>query len=317
MSAGTATELYLDRSATENIEGISTTRMFRVITTTSDDGPLIVLKANGLPDIGGDHPDDSDLWATVKTPAPESNDGFHWKVRVEYAMKPADSSASFQHWDRTPVVTTGFQSRQKVFERAYSYAETIAVAGAVRNNPLIPVVNQPLWQWFDPPAMIDEFLLVIGVQRWTRDTNFTAEDVYQYQNTINSAEIIVGGITIPALSGWVRSYRTSPASERDASSGSNTNYVTETIEIIVDPATWVKKIANMAVFKNSADSHYFVGFEKNVDTDGDAVRDPIRINLNGQPLPDPAGGVDNTVYLDFHGIWEENWTGMNLPNTYF
>jgi len=319
MSVTSMNERFQERTAQKEMGKKTATRSFQATTNNVNDDALTVIDEGiaswGLPDTGADHPNDPTLWATSITPRPEGDAWGIWLVVVKYELKPSDipPGSGTDPWDLDPVISFSYSSRQKVFDKAYSYNETIAAAGATRDEPKVDVVNMPFKQPFDPPAMIEDYIMIIAIQRNIIGSAFNPDDIRTYQNTINKEVITVAGISLPVFTGFLRDFKAQKRWTDD-----QIDYWAETFEILVDPQTWIKRISNMGVFQavesggTPTSPGNLVKYRKNLDTDGDAIRDPIRIGLAGKPL----GFGDPSVYLEYHGIWEQDWAGLNLPATY-
>jgi hypothetical protein len=319
MAVQDVTELFNLRGGKKDTNGTSVRRAFRALTSQKEDDALVVINSasgNIIPEVGDDHPADDELWVKSVAPAPEGDDGQIWLVNVVYELKPPDSlsvGGSGKPWDTDPVINFSFQSRQRVFEHAYSYDESIADKGAQRDQPQVPVANVPLQLPFDPPDMITDALLLLVIQRNEKQADFDPIQIQTFQNTINDddgPDIKIGGITFPRWTLWMRDIKANKAWDNE-----NEPYWSVTYEMAYDPATWIKKILNNAVFKAAVpvpDPGYTITYTPIPDSAGDPVREPVPVDLNGQPLP--VGGP--FVYLPYHGLWEEKWAPLGLPVEY-
>jgi len=311
-------ELFDQRGGKKDQEATEVRRMFRVLTDTQTDDALVVINdapALGLPEVFDLHPASPDLWVDTVVPRPEADDGQMWRVVVTYVLvPPIPPGGGDKPWDLDPVINFTFMSRQRVFEKAYAYNQSISAAGATRDAPDVRVVNKSLNQPFDPPAMIEDALLMILIQRNIKQADFDPEDIRTYQNTICNDTPTIAGISFEQWTGWMRDIKADKLWTNE-----NEPYWSVRWEIVYDPETWIKKIANMGVFEAGQNTSgtpsspgNLVKYKKIRDEDGDAVRDPVPLNLQGQRI----GQGDPTVYLPYHGLWEEDWAPIGLPSAY-
>ena len=327
MSVIDVNELYLNRGAQQDQDTTSITRAFQVISDDPTDDGLTILTeggALGLPVVYEDLPSrPNDFWVRSLDPRVKSGDGLVWEVRVVYEQKPPVSvdDPTGNPWDLDPVISFGYMMRQRVFERCYAIDETIedrttALTGG-RGEPDLPVQNSAK-VWFDPPEMIDDALLTIGISRNTEHSDFDPAVLNKFVNTLNSAAVTVAGIVIGITKGWVRDYKATKAW-----TNANQPYWQENVEIVINPETWVKAIMDRGIMVaaesgsggTASSPGNLVKYEKVLDEDGDQMREPVMLNGDGQR----AGGGE-PVYIEFHGYWEAEWgtpsTGMKLPANY-
>lgn len=312
MSIESVEELFIERSADVSSSGTTASRMFRVITTTSDDGSLTAVNASGVPDVGDDLPDDPDnMWAEKKNASPESDDGCHWKVKVDYVLKPP-AQVGIEQWDKEPVINFGYMARSRVMEYCYhgslDKTEVSSVSGDQNNRktPLVKVTNS-LHQPFDPPVMDEDSILVISIQRNVKHANFNPTYLQTYQNTMNIQEETVAGITIPKFCGWIRDIKAGKQFDQN-----NAAYWNQTFEILVDSTTWLKQVLDQGFFTGAVDGDGYMQFTPIKDADNDPIRDPIM--LDGQGQRNPAANA--AVYWYFHSLWEIAWGPLSLPGVY-
>ena len=309
MSVESVNELFTERNAEASSSGTTASRMFRVITSTSNNGPLTAVNAEEIPLVGADHPDDpTNLWVDKKNATPEGDDGMHWKVKVDYVLKPPASVGGIvKQWDRDPVISYGYMARSKVMEYCYHAAlnATELSPELKRAVPGIKVVNS-IHQPFDPPVMDEDAVLVISIQRNKKQSDFNPTDIQTFQNTMNLELETIAGIAIPKYCGWIKDIKAAKQFDQD-----NSPYWSETIEILVDPKTWLKKVLDQGFFVGDSSSGY-MELTPVKDTEGSAIRDPIMLDGAGQR--NPAGNP--AVYIYFHSLWELSWAPFNLPGAY-
>ena len=312
MSVNTVQEIFEEQTGMQDESGTNVSRVWRVTTTVATDGPLIALAASGIPGIGDDHPDSTSglsLWVVNKTPTMEGDDGTVWKVKVDYKRKPANQNAPISNakpWDLSAQIHYDFMARQRVLEFCYlSSANKTDVIGedVDRMTPLVKVDNS-IGAPFDPPAMEEDSLLIISITRNIRSYRFQAMDLMTYQNSLNQFQITVCDIDIPALQGWMRKMCASKhwTSEDEA-------YWTETIEIVINPETWLRAIVDRG-YATGATVGDFTQWTPILDSTGAAIRDPVELDGAGAQNPKAAP----PVYIYFHSLWETSWSSLGLPS---
>jgi hypothetical protein len=309
MSVTNVTELFMERGGKKGLDLIQVFRSFQVFTDSMSDGPLTVMNAPGLPVPGEELPEDPTLYCTGLDPQPDT-DGVTWKVKALYDKKPPSTGTggALNPWDLDPVINFGFIMRSKVLDKCYAVGLGAIAAPVVRGLPTVKVTNSAL-QPFDPPAMVDEALLLIAISRNIKGSSFLPTNVRKYQNTINidAANVTIAGIAFKQFTCWCRDYKTTQAWTAD-----NVAYTQETIEVVIDEETWLRKIVDMGLIEGNVPSGgYLMDYIAVKDTEGNQVNEPVMLDGAGRR----NGAANPPVLLTFHALWEETWTGW-LPTTY-
>ena len=320
MSVTTVNELWEPRTGDFDESSDKVKRVFHVFTDDIEDGPITVASDTNIPEIYDDHPEDDDLWSVRKS-AVVDTDPYTWKVTVNYERKPAwvtSGAGGNNPWDWAPQIAFGRLALTKVLDKAYQKDALLAPAGAPpwsaftpaaadRGKPLVAVVNS-VEQPFDPPATIEEFLTVISIQRHIRFSDMDFTDIDKYQNTINKTAVSIAGVSRLKQTCLCRDYRVSPKQ----TTPSGVAYVTENIEIVINPDTWVRAIqdAGTLVADNPSGSS-LITYTPILDDAGNQINEPVLLDGNRQRLGDGLAGV----FLGYHALWEQDWQGW-LPETY-
>lgn len=174
------------------------TRVFRVLTNSTLDGPTTILAAVGLPNARDPYFDPNfnyDLGAiAVKFDvAQDQDDPFTWLVRVKYTSSPQDVQQAQQvdqdPLSRPPKITWGFNKYQKPALTDINGAPLLNSAGA----------------WFQPLPEIDDSRPVLTIQR--NEATLNTQNLINYQDAVNSDDIWGFGvgtskISIGAVSMW-------------------------------------------------------------------------------------------------------------------
>ena len=308
MAIVSVSEVMESRSAKIDRSSRGYKRVFQVVSNDPSDDALEIAQANGIPVYDSVSPNHEGVFVSDIQARPKSDDGLVWEVDVSYS--PPDAAGGGSGGDPVsadPVVSFSFMMRQQVLENAYSLGAAIP-QGADRGNPTVRVVNQPGNIPFDPPAMIEDSVLVILVTLNKGTDTFTPDYITQYMNTINALEITVAGVTMPPFTGWIRDIKANPTTTPTGDA-----YWQVQFEILYDPQTWLKKILNTGVFEEGnveGSSSAPPEYRKILDTDGEPVREPVPLSLTGQRL----GRGDPGVYLEFHALWEASWAQAGLPS---
>lgn len=320
MSIVRVEEDYLGQGGDNSLDSLTVKRQFQVETDDFEDRAYQVMTADGVPQPGEEYPGNPDLVVHSVVPRLRTNDPTQWEVEVSYDRKPptaAGASGSDKPWDLEPQIAFGFVSRQKVLEFAYSLDGPIP-GGATRGVPDIAVTNS-LEMPFDPPAMIEEYLLTITVARNIIGGAFDASNVGKYQYTINNnggapgvaATFKIAGVGIYAYQALCKDYRAS-----SAYTPKNELYWEERITVVVDrDGSWLKRLVDQGFFTARLGTSSAVGSSAALleytpikDTDNKRVLEPVLLDGNRQRLPAKA----LPVYRNYHAIWEEDWAGW-LP----
>jgi hypothetical protein len=309
MSVIEVLEDFKRRPGRISLDSADVDRRFKVTTDDADDDSLTVLADSNLPSVKDDHPSNTDYWCVEVGADPRSDDQFNWFVTAKYELKPPMTSGTTENepWDEEPLVFFGFVAKQEIVERAYALNETIAAKGATRGDPAEAIVNSNE-RPFDPPVMADRYYRQIIVRRNYEASVFDVNSILSYADTLNTNDpITIGGYEIGEFEGWLKDIKADPSYNND-----NVKYYQVTFEILINDKTWIHKEVDKGIFTSTAPS---VSGPRPltpiVDTNGEAIREPVLLDGNGQRLDNGAAPVVRA----FHIIWEADWSSLDFPST--
>lgn len=314
MSIISVEELFIKRTGGIDESGKKDKKIYQVFTDDTEDGPLVVIIHDDIPVWHSIHPDDATLWVRSVIPSPIADDGLSWEVAVSYNLIPDGTEADegeegINPWDLDPVISFSFQPVTRVLERAY---ETINETDVIvdftfqtRGTRLARVTNSAE-QPFDPPAIFEEYRLMISIQRNIEDSDFDQANVQKFQNTINNENITVANIDFLRLELLCRDYKATKTWTAE-----QIPYWQETIEVIHNEETWVVQLVDQGLFTADPPSGSDpLKLKPILDSASPQrpVTEPVLLDGSGQRLGNDTG----PIYIFCHARWEEDWGGF-LP----
>ena len=213
---GSATPLLKTWDANFSADGEKTYRLtYRVLVTSLDDGPAVVMTASGLPQDNDPYSvmNDSDPFAFVTSRVPKklSPNGKAWEVTVTWKnsnTKDEDNKDDDGNPQQDPTlwrkkVELGFVSRTRPVEKALWISNSNKTSGAggfLANFPnakraVVNSANQVL----NPPPEMDDSRMIVRVTRWHR--KIKPPWLQRFRDSINSIGFSIRAYDFPDAQG--------------------------------------------------------------------------------------------------------------------
>lgn len=260
--------------------------------TTDDEAA--VLDADDLPRRLDPHPSDDSMRASTFD-VKRHEDRLHWMIEVGYEKYggTAAQNGGTDPWDLPAKVKFSGNIINRAMKCAYDQDND------TRAEPTVPIVNSA-GDVFVDPVMKDIHNLVITITRAER--NFDPDTILDFVDTINEAEITVGGKTIPKWCGLMKDITADPEWTQEDEQYYNVTYTIE-----VDPLTWQLQIFSMGY------NEYIIGTGKGkIQIDGADAREPQALDEDGKYF-DVKAEPAKAFYCKFNKYWDMVWTPLELP----
>ena len=301
----------IDRNSKMDTAGDKTASRIYLVTCDDrvTDDEMVVLTAPGLPEKYSNHPSDEDIWADSFDVAPYE-DRLHWKVSVNYAMKPGNTPSDAEHPCDLPSVVSFFTENEKLaMKRSYKLATDPGAPNPdVRYFPTKAIVNSA-GDPFTEPAQVDTPKLGIRIQRNWRNSSVDPLELSTYVNTRNIAKITVGGIAIDPYVGKMKDIKCDP--QRDAF---KELYWSVTCEIVLDTdLKWDYKVVDQGfnAKKSLSDDAPVRARPSGEKATTPLLLDGFGLLLNGTGRPGEPP-LAPAFYLSFHILWSMDWLPLDL-----
>lgn len=316
MSVASVTEQRTSRSGAKDSNGKRTyTRLFRVTTSTADDGPIVVWQASSLPKLGDTFliGNDQDDWAFVKKVSPTrlENKPTHWDVVVEYetidVSNEEDDPDNPDPDSRDPEqVSLTYAHYVKPVESALRIKDQVqnTTWGAVVNSANVPLV--------DPPLEKDDARAILRISR-----NLSVVDeaeVHGMLNTLNSEALSFEwrGLAVAAAKHEAKFSAFAASHKYD---GVNFYWRCDYEIHIGDWHAYPLDMGMAAKDLNDDDGHPWspsdiyegtANLKTITDVDDIPTADPVLLDGNGLPLQVNTF-ASNAVFLKYQIYKEGNW----------
>ena len=303
-------ELYLERTGRDSPTNRISRRVFLVETDSIEDGMKAIYAHEDIPQPFDADPDDDTLFLINRDPKPYG-DRLHWKVHCEYRARNDDlplSGADVTHPTDLPAkISYGFNQYEVPLTLSYDgfLPDDLASDPDLQGDPT-KIVQNSAKMVFSPEPVQVESATVIKIQRNETSDGFDPEDtVNDFKDTINLYTVVVGGVTIQAMTGRMRSIQGDLVWDNEGDP-----YFQVAYEIEINSKTWVRKILDQG--------YYTIAISPSVkpvpipDSGGvDLVTEPVKLNGSGAELGDGA----EPVHLDYLGYFPKDWGLLRLPTS--
>ena len=302
-------ELYLERTGRDSPTNRISKRVFLVETDSIADGPKTIYRHEDIPQPFDADPDDDTLFLINRDPKPYG-DRLHWKVYCEYRARNDDQSpagtAITKPTDLPAKISYGFNQYEVPLTLSYGgfLPDDLASGPDLQGDPT-KIVQNSAGDVFSPEQVQVESATVIKIQRNEKDDDFDPEDtINAYKDTINLYAVVVGGVTIKAMTGRMRSISGDLAWDNEGDAYFQVSY-----EIEINSKTWVMSILDQGYYTKPVSPS--VEPVKITDSGGvDLVTEPMKLNGVGERWD----GV-TAHHLDYLGYFPRDWGLLRLPTT--
>lgn len=267
----TVTLLGEDASARtgKNSLGVRTyTRVFKLETSLTSEGPYAVGSAAGLPLIGSVHNEDPSAYCVELTPT-NSNPWKGWIVTAEYS--------SAREWSENPLV--------EPVQITWATEQYQVVAAKDRNGK--PILNSAGDYFSDPPPMRDVSRRIVTIEKnmarvpgWILDT----------QDAVNSGTFTIDGVSVGAGKAKIQRVTIGPKETRNG-----TLFRRLSIEMHLQKNGWDLEILDCGFRKRDADNKLVKIVSEGDSTD---TSTPVPLDGTGDVLNDPT--PDNAVFKSYN-----------------
>jgi hypothetical protein len=276
-----------DEISSKEQSKVEFTRKFRAVTSSPYDGPDVVLAA--MDRLGTPHPAYPNAFLRRRRAENFAKSKLVWIATAQYSSDPIVSQSPQSD---PPQASWDTES----FSRPYEY-----------DKDGKPVANSMTDAFVPPPSDTDAF----WVCTVKRNATFVPTWLLSYRNCVNSDQIVLDGVTVPPLCGWLKSIKISPIQFRNqiayralqfqiaCKDGHQLRAAVSGIGPTLDD--WKKYICDRGNRKKSQDNPDLPNYGKPVpivNADGTAARIPCYLDGSGINIVTPT--PDNVVFLPFH-----------------
>lgn len=262
-------------------------RVFEVLTSTLNDGEILVKLAPGVPRKGDTHPEDPFMKVVSVDAGPSNGSGLLWEVRVEYESRPAASFSSSTNADTSDPTSSYNQELRISFIDADEPVDKDVDGKAVVN-----FAEEP----FNPPLTDD---VSTTVYTYTINRPAIDENHLKFKNTLN-AQLFHG-----------KPVGTCKIANVAFDSGADG--VVETIEVHYREDGWGKRVlqqgAREKYKKSDGTTAYRYQHEKN-DPNGAIITTPQYLTKDGA-FYEPNSKV-TPIWTTFLFKRQKDWTPLGL-----
>jgi len=225
-----------------------------------------------------------------------------WYVTVNYETRNAEFNRDgVEDPIKQPArVWYGLRKYNEVAELAYK-------SGDKRGNPTKPVENSA-GDRFNPMPVVERHNLIVFVEKNYRD--FDPGDIALFQNTINKAEVTIGGVKFDDDEAWL-----SKISHRLLFDDDGDPYDRMHFEFVKKKGGWKRTIVSNGFRYKDSESKLRKIRERHISSATGAegnqpISTPVALDSGGDPSI--ATGL-SPEELDFRFKWREDWSKLDLP----
>lgn len=261
-------ERFQDRTGTETLQELRSTRVFLIVTDSKYDDDATILASPSVVQLGATHPNNVNMWCRSRTCA-QFEGSTYWLLTCEYSNRIEISSSDPA--DDAAEITWTTEQFQIVAEKDRNGEGVLNSAG----DP------------FDPPPMRDFSRRVVTIRK---NVQSVPSWILDYEDAVNSAPFTVGGLTIGAEKAKMQRVDIGPAQIRN-----NITYYPLTFELHLSRDGWDLKPLDQGFreLDGSGDLQQILN-----PSDKEPVTQPALLDASGHAIVNPT--PSDAVYLSYN-----------------
>lgn len=279
---------------------------------------------------------DSNLPRSLSDFSDESESILAYALLSDYSVQPEDDNNPTVFSGKATYIQAGGDTATKVNFGTVAY-DKVVVNGLdeVDSEEQQPAILNSAGDRFSEPVIEQEHRLLITIEKAYSSTSASPEGVRQYINTINSSQITIADVTIPAKGGWLKNI---VPRLRILSIGTYDWVMQIEIEVKTNGETYDRKLLDQGFYYleefeyGDSEPPNFVGWvtkvvngqtkyyrklratTQNPDTgEYEPATEPILLDGAGGKLESIDPGEEK--YLEYRTKREMDWSILGLPTT--